>query len=949
MALGTASASNPGTLQTSFHGHTRTVGSTVDTSADGFTGTASFTGPSGPVATRYGGSSTIYPDASLHGLNGVTIGYGTVTTPDSKLSTGDVTSYISYGGAYGLQYVDYGTWGIYSCQTTACATSATLVYGGVYGGAQAGASLTAQMPALSGYATWWGGATGTVSQPGSLNSTRSAPFVGDIGINVNFATSAVTGAITRISVFNSTDANIGTLNDITLTGTMSGSTFSGTVNAAATDSRGNIPGTGGFNIAGASGTLSGGFYGPNAQEAGGTFYLTGGGNGSQVLGGFGASRGTSSTTWTQFLAADVLTVTNASYALTTAGQSASVAAQGTADTSPAGFTGVTTSNVAGAGAIVAQTGGDNNYTASGSAVGQTGVVEGNQTIISSADSNIAVTGGGNYQQFGAVVGLKYSDFGVWTLSSQPDSAAQQTPYYVGSSAAPVPGGSLTAAMPTTGSATFNGATVGYITEKGTAAEYYGAATLTANFASGKDTITGALTSLTAWSLGSAGAASTRLGTINSIAIAAAISGATYSGTATAQSGAGSSFDITGATGALQGGFYGPNAAEMAGIYQLSGNGAQIVGSFGAQQTAPLFSVLADPAVATGNTAGLQFGAPLTMSQTGTTIAVGAQTLLGQVQTSFDTSTATTVNRLGATVTEYTGSVTSSTDSTAPAASPATLRSYGTAVGLQYSDFGSWNVKNAGSGASEYAGLYAGAVQGGAMTAVMPTTGTATFSGGATGSVAQPNGTNLSANFYGSASMTANFATGGITGSITGMQAYVGNSATTIGTINAVGFAAAISGSTFAGTTSVTTGSGTAFNISGAVGQVKGGFYGPNAAEAAGVFNLTGGNNGITMTGAFGVKQPTPSDRRLKQDIAPAGMLANGVRLYAWRYLGGHRRFVGVMAQDLAADPRFATAVRTDVDGLMRVDYAALGYAPHDAAAMASEGEAAVALWRAALH
>ena len=93
----------------------------------------------------------------------------------------------------------------------------------------------------------------------------------------------------------------------------------------------------------------------------------------------------------------------------------------------------------------------------------------------------------------------------------------------------------------------------------------------------------------------------------------------------------------------------------------------------------------------------------------------------------------------------------------------------------------------------------------------------------------------------------------------------------------------------------------------------------------------------------------PSDRRLKQDITAAGSLPNGLKLYSWRYLGGSHRFTGVMAQDLLSDARFAGAVERDGDGLMRVDYAAIGYQPADVATMRAEGEAAVALYRATLH
>ena len=93
----------------------------------------------------------------------------------------------------------------------------------------------------------------------------------------------------------------------------------------------------------------------------------------------------------------------------------------------------------------------------------------------------------------------------------------------------------------------------------------------------------------------------------------------------------------------------------------------------------------------------------------------------------------------------------------------------------------------------------------------------------------------------------------------------------------------------------------------------------------------------------------PSDRRLKIDVEDAGSLPDGLRLYSWRYEGGTRRFIGVMADDLAASPAHAHAVQCDSDGLMRVDYGAIGYRPADFAAMRAEGEAALALYRQRLN
>jgi hypothetical protein len=65
-----------------------------------------------------------------------------------------------------------------------------------------------------------------------------------------------------------------------------------------------------------------------------------------------------------------------------------------------------------------------------------------------------------------------------------------------------------------------------------------------------------------------------------------------------------------------------------------------------------------------------------------------------------------------------------------------------------------------------------------------------------------------------------------------------------------------------------------------------------------------------------------SDVRLKKDIVPVGQLANGLRLYRFRYRWSDELYVGVMAQEVA---RIAPdAVVRGSDGYLRVDYDRLG-------------------------
>jgi hypothetical protein len=75
--------------------------------------------------------------------------------------------------------------------------------------------------------------------------------------------------------------------------------------------------------------------------------------------------------------------------------------------------------------------------------------------------------------------------------------------------------------------------------------------------------------------------------------------------------------------------------------------------------------------------------------------------------------------------------------------------------------------------------------------------------------------------------------------------------------------------------------------------------------------------------ASGHKPPLPeSDIRLKRDINKVGELDSGIGLYRYRYLWSDTKFVGVMAQEVAAVK--PEAVQRGVDGYLRVDYARLG-------------------------
>ena len=109
-----------------------------------------------------------------------------------------------------------------------------------------------------------------------------------------------------------------------------------------------------------------------------------------------------------------------------------------------------------------------------------------------------------------------------------------------------------------------------------------------------------------------------------------------------------------------------------------------------------------------------------------------------------------------------------------------------------------------------------------------------------------------------------------------------------------------------------------------------------------------GNDGFSDTGnpGGGVVQPpagNASDMRLKEDVRYLTTLENGLRIYAFRYHGDERYFTGVLAQDVAANPKFANAVKPGAQGFLMVDYAKLGLKIHNEDAMRSASEKAMEL------
>ena len=137
-------------------------------------------------------------------------------------------------------------------------------------------------------------------------------------------------------------------------------------------------------------------------------------------------------------------------------------------------------------------------------------------------------------------------------------------------------------------------------------------------------------------------------------------------------------------------------------------------------------------------------------------------------------------------------------------------------------------------------------------AAVPTTGTATFSGLAEGTVfnagLERDAIKLTG---GTASFTADFGARTVDGSVTGMVAVDAVSGIPTGTLpswNDFAFSSTITTNSFSGETRVTSTPGGITSLAGnATGTIEGRFFGPSAQEAGAVWTLFDGTKGATGT------------------------------------------------------------------------------------------------------
>jgi len=84
-----------------------------------------------------------------------------------------------------------------------------------------------------------------------------------------------------------------------------------------------------------------------------------------------------------------------------------------------------------------------------------------------------------------------------------------------------------------------------------------------------------------------------------------------------------------------------------------------------------------------------------------------------------------------------------------------------------------------------------------------------------------------------------------------------------------------------------------------------------------------------------------SDIRLKRNVHLLTTLENGLKIYSFKYLWDDAAYVGVMAQDLLANPAWRDAVVTPPNGFYVVNYGALGLRMNTLEAWQAQGLAAI--------
>jgi hypothetical protein len=203
-----------------------------------------------------------------------------VLTPSSSGSAnlfqadlgGGATAFVDIANAAtsGLSWTTYGFWDVHASNNYTNAAFVT------------GYSTPATSVPVNGTATYRGTVIGEAFHPavGGIDGVAFDQLSGDVTLQASFGSGRVTGDLTNM-ITTGFEGDTAPWNSVSLLGTISGAQFNGT--SAATSA----PGNSGSLSSSATGTFSGMFFGPSAQELGAVWTLHDGT--SSAVGSFGAT------------------------------------------------------------------------------------------------------------------------------------------------------------------------------------------------------------------------------------------------------------------------------------------------------------------------------------------------------------------------------------------------------------------------------------------------------------------------------------------------------------------------------------------------------------------------------------------------------------------------------------------------------------------------------------
>jgi len=207
-------------------------------------------------------ATTPTSSVSFSSANGDTLQSGFYQTSTIALNKSETTIGVFTNPTYyGFEYQTYGAWGSYGNATT----SANAISVG-------NATPVTGLPATGSY-TFTGGASGYYTDPNKLAYVTNA----NMTATASFDSRTVNFNTTGTNISGSPSGSTVPASDLNLTGTL-------TITAGANKLSGTVT-----TVNGMSGNANGKFYGPIANEVGGTYAVSGSGLGSFV-GGFGGKR-----------------------------------------------------------------------------------------------------------------------------------------------------------------------------------------------------------------------------------------------------------------------------------------------------------------------------------------------------------------------------------------------------------------------------------------------------------------------------------------------------------------------------------------------------------------------------------------------------------------------------------------------------------------------------------